>query len=236
MSKILVLDIETRPAMAYVWRLFDENVSLDQLIDAGGVLCVGAKWFGEKGKFFYSEWEHGQEGMAEAVHKLMSEADAIVTYNGDRFDIPKLKGLFVELELEPLPPLTSIDIYKTVKKLGLVSNKLQFVGTFLKIGKKLKHAGFQLWVDVMNGDRKAQNIMRKYCLQDVVLTELTYKRLRPHIINHPYLGKTKGHQCGVCGSTHLQSRGYRRTKAFRIQRIQCQSCGSWSDGKREKVT
>ena len=39
-SKILVCDIEWSPATAYVWKMFDENVSPAQLIDPGGLLWL----------------------------------------------------------------------------------------------------------------------------------------------------------------------------------------------------
>src|SRR3546814_6067713 len=83
-SKILYFDIEWKPATAYVWRMWDENISPDQLIDPGGLLCFSALWEGEKTPLFYSEWEHGHHDMVVALHKLLSEADAVVTYNGDR--------------------------------------------------------------------------------------------------------------------------------------------------------
>jgi uncharacterized protein YprB with RNaseH-like and TPR domain len=113
--KILILDIETRPAVAYVWRLFKENVGIGQVLEAGGVICFSAKWFGEKGFQFYADWTVGHEEMIRAAHRLLSEADAVVTYNGDKFDLPKLRGEFLLANLLPPPPLTSIDIYKTVR-------------------------------------------------------------------------------------------------------------------------
>lgn len=233
-NKILFLDCETRPVEAYVWRLFDQNVSTDQIIREGGIICFSAKYLGEKEVFFYSDWEDGHEEMLRQAHKLMSECDAICTFNGDRFDIPKLRGEFLKNKLPPCPPLTSIDVYKTIKKLGYDSGKLAFVGPLLGVGTKVKHQGFSLWKDVLAGDKKAERIMEKYCRQDTVLLEKLYKRLAPYITNHPTLGKTSGLNCPVCGSHNLQSRGYRRTKFFRVQRIQCQGCGSWSDGKRTK--
>ena len=39
-----------------------------------------------------------------------------------------------------------------------------------------------------------------------------------------------------CGSNRMQSRGHRRTKTFKIQRLQCRDCGSWQSGKRTKVS
>lgn len=236
-AKVLFLDIETKPILAYVWRLFDQNIGLNQIVHPGGTLCVGAKWMGEKDTIFYSEWEHGQQRMAEAIHELLTEADAVVTYNGDKFDLPRLHGDFVNAGLAPPPPQTSIDVYKTVKKLGMTSGKLDFVGPFLKVGKKIKHEGFSLWSKVLDGDPAARNRMQKYCLQDVKLLEKVYKRLRPYIRNHPHLSleETVGGACGACGSHKTQKRGFRRTKFFRIQRIQCQDCGSWSDGTRQKI-
>jgi hypothetical protein len=38
-AKILMLDIETKPATAYVWRAFDENISPEQIVDNGGTIC-----------------------------------------------------------------------------------------------------------------------------------------------------------------------------------------------------
>lgn len=235
-SKILVLDIETKPIAAYVWRLWDQNVALNQIIDDGGILCVGLKWVGDKQTYLFSEWEHGKDEMLTRVHEFISEADAVITFNGDKFDLTKLNGEFLLNDLAAPPPVTSIDLLKTVKKLGFISNKLAFVGPALKIGAKLKHEGFELWTSVMAGDTAAQKRMSKYCVQDVVLTEQLYKKLIPYIRNHPHLGTVKSDACGACGSKDTQKRGFRRTKSFRIQRIQCNHCGSWSDGKREKVT
>jgi len=233
--KILYFDVEWKPATAYVWRMWDENISPDQLLDPGGLLCFSAMWHGEKDVIFRSEWEHTHEGMVKTLHELFEEADAVITYNGDRYDIPKSMGEFLLAGLLPPPPPTSIDLLKAVKKLGFVMNRLAYIGPLLQIGKKVKHEGFPLWVSVMNGDPKAQARMKKYCIQDTKLLVDLYKKIKPYIKNHPHLGTTKSNACGACGSHHVQSRGYRRTKAFRIQRIQCQTCGSWSDGKREKI-
>lgn len=234
-TKILTLDIETRPAKAYVWRAYDENIGVEQIIDGGGTICVGAKWLGEKQTYVYSDWQHGHVQMLAAIHAMISEADAIVTYNGDKFDLPKLQGEFILNGLGPTPPVTSIDTIKAVRKFGFFMNRLAYIGPLLKIGAKIKHEGFGLWKSVMDGDEKAQLRMAKYCGQDVVMTEQLYLKIRPFIKNHPHFGKVGATACGACGSYHVQSRGTRRTRAFTIQRLQCITCGSWQDGKRTKV-
>lgn len=235
-SKILVLDIETKPAKVYVWRMFDENVSVEQVIDPGGTICVGAKWIGHRETMFFSDWEHGHKEMLLAVHALIEEADAVVTYNGDKFDFPKLLGEFLLNGIKPPAPITSIDLIKTVRKFGFDMNRLAFIGPLLEIGAKVKHEGFTLWKQVLAGDERAFKRMKKYCIQDVKLTESLYARIKPFIRNHPHLGnRTKAQACGACGSSKVHSRGYRRTKHFLVQRLQCQDCGSWHEGTRKKV-
>lgn len=214
--------------------MWDENITPAQLIDAGGLLCFCAQWEGERTEMFFSEWEHGRQGMAEAALELLSEAEAVVTYNGDKYDLPKLTGEIVLAGLSPPPVPTSIDLIKTVKKFGFVMNRLAYIGPLLCIGDKIKHEGFSLWKSVMDGDVSAQKRMTRYCIQDVKLLVKLYDKVRPFIRNHPHMGKDAT-ECGACNSTKVHKRGYRRTKSFLIQRLQCQSCGAWSDGTRSKV-
>jgi len=232
--RILVLDLETRPALAYSFQMYDTSISPAQVVEAGGVICVGAKWVGGEA-FFYSDWQHGHKKMLRAVHKLIMEADAVVSYNGGKFDLPKLSGEFLLNGLPPMPPVTSIDLYKVIRKQGYEINKLEYVGPLLELGQKIKHEGFKLWRGVMEGDPAAEKRMERYCRGDVRLTEQLYKRILPFIANHPHMSLQGRGTCGACGSKELQSRGYRRTKAFRIQRLQCLGCGSWQDGTRTKV-
>jgi RNase_H superfamily len=233
-KKILYIDIEWKPATAYVWKMWDENISPEQLLDDGGLLCFCAHWEGQKEFMFFSEWEDGHDEMARVALQLLDAADAVVTYNGDKYDLPKLRGAIILAGLTPPPPPTSIDLIKWVKKFGFVMNRLAYIGPLLGIGKKMKHEGFGLWRSVLEGDPKAQARMKRYCTQDVKLLVTLYKRILPFIFDHPHLGEDK-HACGACGSDHVQSRGFRRTKFYKIQRLQCQECGSWSTGTRKKV-
>ena len=231
--RILTLDIETKPITAHVWGLWDQNVGLNQIVDAGGILCVGLKWVGQPVEL-YSEWTHSKEGMLAIVHAALLESDVVIGYNSERFDLAKLNGQFLMNGFPPVPPPTSIDLLKTVKKMGLVSGKLAYVGPALGIGSKMKHEGFDLWAKVMAGDPVAQRKMERYCKQDVVITEKLYHKLRPFIRNHPHLGDLST-DCPACESHHIQKRGVRRTRSFLIQRNQCQSCGHWFESTRSKV-
>lgn len=231
--RILLLDIETKPAIVASFGIRDQHINHKQILKDGGTICVGWKWRGEKRVRVVSEWEHGYLPMLQEVHGLLSEADAVATYNGARFDIPKLMGNFLVAGMAPPPPPTQIDIYRTVRKMGLICNKLDYVAPLLGLGAKVKHDGLEMWLKVMDGCPKAQARMARYCAGDVRLLEDVYDRVRPYMTNHPHLAETKRDSCGACGSTRTQARGFRRTKASIIQRLQCQACGSWQDGRRE---
>jgi len=236
-QKVLILDIEWRPTSAYLWTPKVDWLNPEMIIDHGGLLCVGAKWLGDKETFLFSEWEHGHLGMLEKIHEMMSYADCIIGYNSTRFDVPKLHGEFLLYGMAPPPPCTEIDCLRAVKKFGYFMNRLAFIGPFLELGGKLEHEGFALWKKVMAGDPDAQKRMAKYCQQDVILTEKLYLRIRPYIKNHPHMGRTGAEACPSCGGSHAQSRGTRRTRMYKIQRLACQSpqCGHWFDGKRQKI-
>ena len=205
-KKILSLDIETRPALVYAWKAYDVNISYDQIVDPGGIICFAAKWVGQKGSVFYSEWTHTRLEMLTAARDLLDEADAVLTYHGTGFDLPKLNGEFAQAGIKPAGPVTHIDVLKTIKKFGLYMNKLAFVGPLFGVGEKVKHEGFGLWLRVMSGDEKARAKMRKYNIQDVVLLEKLYERVKPFIVNHPHLGSDRS-ECGNCGSKNTQHRG-----------------------------
>lgn len=234
--KILVIDIEWKPALAYVWRMWKENIQPDMLVDHGGMLCFCAHWYGSEEFMFYSEWDDGRKGMAEAAKHLLTEADAVVHYNGIKYDIPKIRGEVVLAGLEPFPQVSQIDLLRTVKTFGFNMNRLAYIGPLLGLEKKREHEGFLLWKKVMAGDEDAQERMKDYCVQDVNLTVQLYDRIKPFIKNHPHLrASPEGTLCPTCGSEHTHKRGARYTRMFRIQRNQCSDCGSWFDTTRTKI-
>lgn len=233
--KILLLDIEWAPVKAYVWKAWDETVMPDQVIEDGGLLCVAWKWEGQLNHFFYSEWSHGKVDMLSALFAAIEQADAVVTYNGERYDLKKIQGELLRHGLPPLPPVTSIDLIKTVKKMGYFRNSLGYIGPFLGLGSKLKNEGFSLWKKVLDGDEEARQSMKDYNVQDVYLLESLYERIKPFITTHPHLGFTTPDACPVCGSSHIQKRGVVRTRHYITQRLHCQSCSHWYTGTKKKI-
>lgn len=228
--KVLALDIETAPNTAHVWGLFNQNVGLSQIMQTGRVMCWAAKWLGKPGIEFRSEHSDGHLATIKAAHEIISEADAVLTYNGRSFDLPTLNREFIKYKLGPPAPYHDIDLILTVRKrFRFASNKLDHICEQLELGKKIRHEGHELWVKCMNGDLKAWRKMRQYNRHDVVLLEALYERVRPWIDQHPNVAlyQEVSEACTNCGSHRLQRRGTQATRAHIYQRYQCQDCATW---------
>ena len=228
--KILLLDIETSPNTAHVWGLYNQNVSLNQLMESSYVMCWAAKWLGDKDVYFSSMMETSHKKMVKEIYKLLDEADAVIHYNGTKFDIPTLNKEFLLLGLTPPSPYREIDLLRTSRsKFKFPSNKLDYVAQALGLGEKVKHIGHELWIRCMNKDKQAWDMMKKYNIQDVVLLEKVYEKMLSWIRNHPnHNGFTEGVVCPNCGSNSLQKRGFACNTNTVYQRLRCNDCGKWS--------
>lgn len=181
--KILMLDIETTPIKAYVWGLWDQNVTIDQIIEPTEMLCFGARWYGSKKVIFKSVHHDGKQAMLEELHKLMDEADILVGWNSAAFDHKHINREFLENGFQPPSPVKDLDLMSVTKaNFQFPSNKLDYVAQKLGVGAKVKHSGFKLWLDCMAGDDKAWKEMKKYQLQDVNLLIDLYDILSPWFI------------------------------------------------------
>lgn len=197
------------------------------------MMCWAAKWHGERGVKYASYFRDGKESMVQQIWELMDEADAVVTYNGNRFDRPTLNKEFLLQGLSPPAPSKQIDLYQVVKKhFRFPSSKLAYVSEQLGIGSKTQHEGHSLWVKCLAGDEAAWKTMEKYNKQDVVLLEKLYDKLLPWITSHPNMNLYGGEGCTNCGSANLQKRGFATTATGRFQRYHCQDCGTYPRGTR----
>jgi hypothetical protein len=199
---------------------------------SGYTLCFAAKWLGEEETYFSSIYESTDRQMVEKAYKFLSEADAIIHFNGTKFDIPTLNKEFLLHGITPPPPSKNIDLLKVCRsQFRFPSNKLDYVCRILGLGGKVKHIGHDLWTKCMEGDAVAWEQMKTYNIEDVALLERLYYRLLPWIKSHPnrgvYKDKELSHTCPVCASTSYQKRGYSHTSISKYQRYRCNGCGHW---------
>mgnify|MGYP001613856804 FL=1 len=187
--KVLEIDIETAPNIAYVWSLFDTHVPIDRVVAPGYTLCFAARWQGEREIIFRSVWDHGMKRMIDNAWTLLNNADMLVHYNGKKFDVPTLNREFVLQGLTPPSNYHEVDLYHVVKRrFKFASNKLDYVCEQLGLGTKVRHRGMPLWRDVMAGVKALQKIMKTYNIQDISLLSGLYTKLQPWIPNHPNRG------------------------------------------------
>lgn len=236
--KTLFLDIETSPNVCYTWGLYNENIGINQIIEPSRVICVAFK-FDDGPMEFVAEWAGGHSRMIKKVHTALDEADAVVHYNGARFDETHLNREFLQQGLEPTTQYRTIDLFQTVRKrFRFAASKLQQVVTELDLGEKIK-TDFDLWADVLAGDPGARLQMEEYNKHDVDLLVALYEELRPWIVSHPnvalYSDDPTRPQCTRCGGT-TRPNGFYTTNTGRFQSYRCTVCDSQSRDMSRLVT
>lgn len=242
--RILPIDIETRPNLAYVWGLWDQNINLKLLQESVNVMCFAAKWLGEPRSMQFHSIQGGgdaHEKMIRAAFDLLDEADAVMHYNGKDFDEKHLNTQFLLYGLGTPSPYKHIDLLSTVRKrFKFPSTKLEYVSKALGLEGKVQHSGFELWLRCMlEDDPKAWKEMEKYNRQDVVLLEQMYPKFLPWIANHPNRALYDSVQggCRKCAGLDLERRGFAYTGAVKYQQYRCRTCGTWTrDSKRIAVS
>ncbi len=230
--RLLSLDIESRPALVWTFDLKIRGgyISHEKIKEPVRMLCFAAQWHEDDEVHFFSEWEHGLDGMADAIWKLLNEADVVLGYNSKRFDIPAINTELLLSGLKPPSPYQQIDLYLVMKRFSLMSKSLKYSSKMLGTSRKLEHEGLDLWIKVLEGDEDARQRMRDYNCADVAANFSLYERLLPWIPNHPNRGLYMGDEfaCPNCGSQALRARGMAYTAVSEYRRYQCQDCGKWT--------
>lgn len=233
--KRLFLDVETAPNIATLWGIWNQNVAINQLLETSRVMCYTARWHGEDYTYFGSEFDMGHEEMIISLYKFLDEADAVIHYNGKKFDIPTINRELLKYGMTPPSPYKQIDLMQTVKKqFRFVSNKLDHVCDELGLGRKAHTGGHELWLRCMNGDKAAWKIMEEYNIQDVNLLVDLYEKLLPWITDHPNMAlyvDSERPVCPNCGGSHVIKRGTAHTAVSSYVRYHCEDCGTWIRGR-----
>jgi DNA polymerase elongation subunit (family B) len=229
--KRLYFDLETTPNIVYSWNIgYKLNIGHDNLIKERAIICACYKWEHEK-EVKYLTWEDGDDAkLIYALYDILMEADEIIGHNGDNYDIKWFKTRCLYHGILNMPEICSIDTLKLSRKhFRFNSNKLDYIGQFLGIGKKKDTGGFNLWKEVMANNDKSLFKMVEYCKNDVILLEQVYNKISGYIKNKTHLGVLKGNSkcsCPNCGDENTQARGNLILASGTIKkRMQCKSCG-----------
>jgi hypothetical protein len=240
-ARIVTLDIETSPILAYVWGLFKQFVGLNQIVSDWSIISFSYKWL-DKHKVHH--FNTGGKGIGEVrndrqllllLWEVLDKADIVVAQNGVKFDVKKINARFIELGLPPPTPYKVVDTMLQAKAIAaFTSNKLAWLSEILTDQPKSRHEkfpGFELWTECLADNPEAWEEMRLYNDQDIRATERVYLMLRPYMVGHPNVAAYNANtdmQCPKCSSTNLQRRGLALTQAGQYQRYRCGGCGGWA--------
>lgn len=247
-AKVLVLDIETQRAVVETFSIWRPFIGIDRILVPTRILCFAAKWRGDDKVIFKSAWVDNDEDaylrMLQSAYDLLSEADFVVTWNGDRFDNQWFESELGRLGLGRPTPYKSVDLIKTNKrwfKGGQMSMKLDWSSRQWLKDRKVPHGGTDLWHDIRHGtraeQRAAQKLMREYNIHDVTLTEQLFEKYLPWLNINLALFEDNSdgeRRCVKCGSTNIKRDGYKYypTLAGLFQMYRCKepNCRSTSRG------
>lgn len=234
MPKILVLDIETFPNVAHVWRFWKENVGAKQVLEHSSIASFAYKWLGVDDIFYYDVQHNTEKYVLEKLLNVLDDADIVIAHNGNKFDLPTIQGRAMVVGLKPPSPYKTIDTLLTAKyEFNFPANSLEYLANILECTKKGGHhkfPGFELWQECLKNNPEAWEEMETYNKQDVITLEEVYLKMKPWMRRHPNVAvyeESERPLCPKCGSDHLQSRGYTTTNVYKYRKFQCQKCGGW---------
>jgi DEAD/DEAH box helicase domain-containing protein len=138
---------------------------------------------------------------------ILEEADVLITWNGDHFDIPILNKYYPG----DLKKIKSIDLMKEVQKVLGRRLKLDTVGE-ATLGRNKTGLGSDAMILWQKGELEK---LVKYCIEDVKLTKELYDfALANNNLKYRELGAVKSVQLNPAGWEVLQSSAMTYTLPF----------------------
>lgn len=234
--KTLILDIETSPKIAYVWRFFKENIGAKQVKEHGHIMSFAAKWLDNDTVFYCENRKEDDTKIVQELCKFLDEADIVVAHNGQEFDLKQIRARALVRGQRPPSPVKIVDTYRIAKReFGFPSNSLEYLtnvlGCTIKKKSHKKFPGFELWLECLRNNEEAWAEMKAYNVDDVLALEELYLKMRPWDTKHPSVSVDSVPDqpvCPKCGSVHIQRRGFAYTNVGKFQRFACSDCGGWS--------
>lgn len=247
-NRILILDVERLDGITvqHWWDrgdLKNRYVHHETVTRLPRVTMFGYQWYDDAEPTVLAEWDKGgRPRFLRRIYELLEGCDITVTHNGDRADLPWLRGdLHLEAGLPPLPPFKSVDTLKVLRREfgnGAPFKGLDAVCRILGLPAKVDHydrdAMERAVTEKSVEDRERLTL---YNAGDVTSELFLYDWLRPHIRNHPHLfvdGQSALFTCNRCGSADtLPTAKKYMANVLAYDMLRCARCGgyrrlSWS--------
>lgn len=231
--KRLYVDIETSPMMVYSWRIGRKiDLSHDNIIREPAIICICWKWEGKPVESLTWDRQQCDKAMLDKFIRVLTKADEVIGHNGDRFDLPWIRTRCFYHGIKIDHQLPSVDTLKQARRgFNFPSNRLDYLGKYMGVGRKKETGGFGLWKGVMDKDAKALRLMVDYCKQDVELLERVHHKLYAYAKPTTHIGVLEGgykHWCQRCGSGNVKMNGdtYVTAAGIEMGSVMCKDCGT----------
>jgi hypothetical protein len=236
-AKVLLIDIETSPVVAAVWKLKTEYVQPEMIIHDIHIISWAGKWLFEPevfGDVLTPEevLNRDDRRICNNLWDILDQADIVIAHNGDRFDIPMINARFLINRIHngfPPSPYISIDTLSVAKKnFKFTANKLEYINKILGLTTKIE-TKMTLWTGCMEGKPESLFQMHVYNKNDVSILEEHYVIVRPWIKSHPNLGfyvESDNLICPTCGCDELTECGTYSTIVNQYVAYRCPKCGA----------
>lgn len=230
--RIAVMDIETLPMLVFAWGLWEQNVSLEQIVQDSCMLSWAGRYLDDPEIMSDillpdEAVERDTTRISQSCWDFLSKADIVVGHNFHGFDSKYINTEFLKNDLPPLKP-TVIDTLLVAKQnFRFSSNKLRYINDQLGIRNKLDNDGFPLWAECSRGKQEALDKMLEYNRGDIGATEELFYKVRPYIHGRLNIGLYTGDDqsvCPVCGSPDVHQEGYYYTSAGKWPQVRCEKC------------
>lgn len=241
--KILLLDIETAPAISYHWGRWKINVGTTQVIQRPYMISWSAKWLEDSPDHIMSDCISFCEDfeldptddteICNTMWNLLDQADIVIGHYIKRFDIPQLYARFVVNGLPEPSPFKMICTKEIASKhFKFEANSLKELADHLELELNKNEMTFADWKNCVEGfgTPEAWAKMVEYNEIDVLVLEALYLKLRPWATNHPnislYSGGIKPEKlCTCCGSSDLRKLPQNAYTALsEFESFRCNSC------------
>lgn len=239
--KILCLDLEISPMLAYTYEAYEGNALKIKVLPQ--IVAFAYSWNDEKEihvrmlpDYHYKSGilNMNDKHLVEELHDIMHEADVIYGHNIRAFDMKHARARFLVHKLPVTKKWITEDTLTMARKyFKFPKNNLDFLTEQLGIGTKTKVKHSDVIWDCIEGDMGAWKSMKEYVKNDIAITKPLYKELAPWHETHYNLNliRRNGNSCPLCGHTKTHRRGYQHLPTGLRQKYACLSCGKWWTGE-----
>lgn len=228
-KKRLFYDLEVSPNIGFFWQPGHKiSIGYENIIQERAIICACYKWEGEK-KVHFLTWDRkkSDQKLVKELVKVFDSATEVVGHNSDAFDTKWLRTRAIKWGARIAPNCVSLDTLKAARgKFKFNSNRLDYVASYLGVGRKIK-TDFGLWKDiVLKNCPVAMAKMVRYCKEDVRILEGVFEKMNPYLPAKTHYGEDK-RDCPECGGLTKISKTRKTAAGVTVIQRQCHKCGKY---------